>query len=84
MEEAMNEFEKFIRSRPYPNHDEVLRKWADGTYVYLQSDYLAFLAGLAAAEDKCAAVSQSFAGSRAAQRGCFACAWAIKAMRERE
>ena len=42
----------------------------------------AFLAGLAAAEDKCAAVSQSFAGSRAAQRGCFACAWAIKAMRE--
>ena len=43
-----------------------------------------FLAGLAAAEDKCAAVSQSFAGSRAAQRGCFACAWAIKAMRERE
>jgi len=42
----MNEaFEKFIRSRPYPNHDEVLRKWKDGTYVYLQSDYVSFLAG---------------------------------------
>ena len=56
--------------------------WSAVTYNKLTE--VAFLAGLAAAQEKCATVSQSFAGSRAAQRGATACADAIKAMRERE
>jgi len=56
-----------------------LAKW--GTLAPLSHEQ-AFLAGLAAAQEKCATVSQSFAGSRAAQRGATACADAVKALRE--